>query len=246
MEARLLDRRGAGPAVLYLPGIDGTGRMTLGLEDRLEGFTLLRLRYAPAGPDTYPALAASAVRVLDGERVERAVLLAESFGGGVGLTLALTAPGRVRGLLLVSTFARFPHRPRLLATLCLGPLVPGRLWTALRRRYGLRLLYGCGEPEVARRFLALRCNFYDRAYHRRLRMVRRLDLRPALPRIRAPARIVAGTADRVLDAVRTGRELAAGLPRSRLEVVPGGGHLLLPRRDLPFAAWLGRLANGAL
>ena len=42
---------------------------------------------------------------------QRTVILAESFGGAVALTLALARPDLVGRLVLVNTFAHFPARP---------------------------------------------------------------------------------------------------------------------------------------
>ena len=73
--------------VLYLPGIDGTGRLLHrqpGLRDR---FALRCATYPQDDRHTYADLVALAVRHL--EETGPGVVLAESFGGGVALMTAL-------------------------------------------------------------------------------------------------------------------------------------------------------------
>lgn len=74
--------------------------------------------------------------------------------------------------------------------------------------------------------------------------LRRWDVRPLLPRVAAPVRILAGERDELvsLDALRA---LAAGLPSAELEVWDVGHS---PQLEAPaaFAAWLGRLVPSRL
>src|SRR5262245_41325916 len=105
MEARVIDVRGSGPPLVYVPGIDGSGELLLGTAARLAAsFRLVRLRYGGDSSGGYEELAASLVRVLDELEIERALLLAESFGVSVALETALDHPQRVAGLALVNGF----------------------------------------------------------------------------------------------------------------------------------------------
>src|SRR5437870_2581539 len=55
-----------------------------------------------------------------------AVLLAESFGGAVALTLALRRPDLIERLVLVNTFAYFPRRLWLYLANLVGGYFPNR------------------------------------------------------------------------------------------------------------------------
>jgi pimeloyl-ACP methyl ester carboxylesterase len=56
-----------------------------------------------------------------------------------------------------------------------------------------------------------------------------LDLRPLLPSVRIPTLVVVGTAD-VLTPPGEARRIAALIPGTRLELMEGGGHMLMFER----------------
>ncbi|MEO6497246.1 MAG: alpha/beta fold hydrolase [Solirubrobacteraceae bacterium] len=94
----------------------------------------------PAQPYDYGSLAADLLRVLDDRGVDRALLAGASMGAHTAVRLALDAPDRVSGLVLI-TPAFLPNEPRDLDR-----------WDALAR--GLReggvegFVAAYGEPEV--------------------------------------------------------------------------------------------------
>ncbi|MBY8875415.1 alpha/beta fold hydrolase [Micromonospora sp. PLK6-60] len=70
-----------------------------------------------------------------------------------------------------------------------------------------------------------------RTYLAALRELARTDLRPRLPQVAVPTLVLCGSRDRVN--LPGARQLAAGIPQARLEVVPDVGHLWqLERPDL--------------
>jgi len=238
---------GQGPPLVYLPGIDGSGELLLGTAARLERrFRLVRLAWRPDGDDTYEALARAVVALLESLRVGRALFLAESFGGALGLQLALDHPGHVRGVAIVNGFAHFRRRARLALTALVLPLVPSPLFRLGRRALGPRELIGPRrDPEVERLFLALPGIECDEGYARRLRMIRALDLRPRLAEIRRPVALYASERDRVVDSVFQAREMAARLPDATMEILPASGHVVLPFADEPWVERMEALAARA-
>jgi pimeloyl-ACP methyl ester carboxylesterase len=249
MRAVLHARGGAGIPVVYVPGIDGTGEMLLGLEERLAGeFEVMRLRYEAGGEDSYEHLAATVRGVMADLGVARGLLLAESFGGAVALMVALQEPGRVAGLALVNTFARYPHRLRLGIGCSILPLVPRSLYGLARRIGGPATMFaGRGGAAEKQRFFERDAGVcaYDDLFLARLRMIRGLDLRPRLGEIRCPVRLFAGTRDVVLSSLAQARELERALPAAQLRIIAGGGHLILPLQDLPWPEWLLELAEAS-
>ena len=161
---------------MYVPGIDGTGEMLLGLEERLASdFDVIRLRYGAGGEDSYEHLASTVSRVLEDLGIGSALVLAESFGGGVALMTALQDPRRVVALALVNTFARYPHRLRLGFGCAFLPMVPRSLYGIARRIGGPATMFaGLGGAEEKRRFSERDADVcaYDDLFHRRLRMIR--------------------------------------------------------------------------
>lgn len=247
MRATILDDAGAGPPIVYVPGIDGTGRMTMGLEERLrERFRVVRLRYDTDGPDTYEALAASVLACVARAGLDDATLLAESFGGAVAVTAALRDPARVRALALVNTFCRYPHPLRLRIANLSGPLVPGALFT-FARRFAFRTMTGSLGTDAERgAFHATDARYFDRALWRRMQMIAGIDLHPRLADLRCPVHVFCGDRDKVLASTRAARAIAADVPHATVRTIPGGGHLVLPIRSLPWSDWLATLDREAM
>ncbi|MCB9892044.1 MAG: alpha/beta fold hydrolase [Planctomycetes bacterium] len=240
-----------GTAVVYVPGIDGTGNLLLGTQERLEGrFRLVCLRYeAEDSPDdrardSYEALAGDIMRILDERGIDDAVLVAESFGGAVALTCALDHPSRVCAVAIVNSFAWYPKRASLALGRVFAPLVTRSMFDWFRPRFAPWSLFGQPrDDEALRRFRAIEGGFFDRAYRRRLAMIRGLDLRPRLRELRMPVALFAATRDRVVPSMQCARTMQEHIPHATLEVVEGGGHLILPLSPLPWPEWIAALAQ---
>lgn len=250
MMARVRAVAGKGQPVVYVPGIDGTGELLLETGPRLaESFRLIRLAYEaerpePAGGDRYEGLARSIVDRLDELGVERAILLAESFGGAVALRVALDHAARVSGLLVVNSFVHYSARLRILFSTLTAPLVPDPMFHLGRRLLAARLLFGPRRgSESFRAFQDLSGVAFDDGYCRRLRMIRRLDLRPNLPAIRMPVALYASDSDRIVPSVREMSLMAERLPDATFEVLEGMGHLVLPMIEEPWTERLQALAG---
>jgi pimeloyl-ACP methyl ester carboxylesterase len=223
------------PVLLYLPGLDGTGRL-LHRQPRLhDAFRVLPNPYPQLEPRTYDQLADEAADRLTAALAPggRATVLAESFGGAVALTLALRHPRLVERLCLINTFAWFPRRRLIAFGAWLLGNAPPRPAPA-RGRFLRELVLM--NPRIRARERAdwwkltgdvPMCGFAYRA-----RLIRELDLRPRLKEVTVPALVVIDPADRLVPA-RAGRELARGLPRARA-VYASIGHagLIHPRFDV--------------
>lgn len=250
MQCQVLADEGSGVPVVYAPGIDGSGRLMLGGASRIAAcYRLVRLRYGAGsdrGHDSYEDLAAAAARALEERRVERALWIAESFGGGVALRVALDHPERVAGLLLVNTFAHYGRRARLLLARLTAPLVLPGVFFFCRNRLAPLALFGRRRDATAiREFRELPGTWFDQAYRRRLALVAGLDLRARLADVGQPVTLVCGDEDRVVDSVRQAQSMQDRLPDAVVHVVRGGGHLLLPLAELPWPSWLAELAQRA-
>ncbi len=102
------DEAGAGPAVVLLHAGVADRRMWAGTLDVLAGAGHRAIALDLPGFGDAPAVAGepapwtAVLETLDGLGVERAVVVGNSFGGAVALRLAVVAPARVTGLVLVS------------------------------------------------------------------------------------------------------------------------------------------------
>ncbi|MET0648030.1 MAG: alpha/beta fold hydrolase, partial [Pyrinomonadaceae bacterium] len=68
-------------------------------------------------------------------------------------------------------------------------------------------------------------------------------LRPRLGELQTPALVVAGTADRLLDSATAARQMASLLPRARLKLLEGTGHVALLSGRVRVREWLGEFEN---
>jgi pimeloyl-ACP methyl ester carboxylesterase len=221
-------------ALLYLPGLDGTGRL-LHRQPRLHDLHAVHCAAYPQDrPSTYDELANVGIRLLEASPARLpAVILAESLGGGVALTLTLRRPDLVERLVLVNTFAYFPRRLLLHAFALLGRVLPNRPSPPRTRALRGRFFFSDEIPQPERDA------WWDRtadvpmsAFGHRFRMITGLDLRPRLSEIDVPALILAAPDDRVVPS-RAGRDLARRLPHGRLLTLRvGHAALIHPRVDV--------------
>lgn len=245
MKVTAIETRGDGPPLFYVPGIDGSGELLLGTAGRLEAaFRLTRLAYGNEPARGYEELAsgvAAHVRALAGEPV---LLLAESFGVAVALRTALDHPDLVAGLALVNGFAHFHDRLALAVTRGFFAIAPQAWIRVGRKRFAQRgLIAPRRDDEALRRLLALDGDWFGPGYRERLDLIRGLDLRPRLHEVRCPVHLYAADEDRVVDSVPSAREMAGGLPESRVTVLADAGHLVLPLAEEPWVERLHELAR---
>lgn len=244
MHARIVATGGAGPDLVYVPGIDGSGQLLLGAAERLERrFRLTRLAYAGDVRGDYGTLASSVAACVAAAGAQRALVLAESFGVAVALQTALDHPARVAALALVNGFAHYRGRLGLMVTRGLFALAPAAWIHAARGAFLQRgLLAPRRDAAALEALLGLPGDWFDERYRARLAWIQRLDLRPRLAQIRCPVALYAAECDRVVESVPAALEMAAALPDVELIRIPAAGHLVLPLAEEPWEARLERLA----
>ena len=181
----------------------------------------------PARPYSIHRLAGFAAGVLDAVGAERADVLGVSLGGAVAQELAKSRPERVGRLVLVSTgpgTIGVPGRPDVL--LRFGRPTAYTDITQLEQRagqiFGGRLRE---HPELVRGW-HLRPPASTKAWLYRLAGTTGWSSLPWLHRLTQPTLVVHGDDDPIVPLVNA-RMIACRVPDARLEVVEGGGHLLL-------------------
>jgi aminoacrylate hydrolase len=232
---------GNGPAVLLIQGVGVVGEgwrpqidalrdryTTVSFDNRGIGSSTIR-----SGKLSVEAMAEDALAIMDAERIDRFHVVGHSLGGLIAEEVALRAPGRVKSLALLCTFARGKQGARM---------TPAMIVTGLRTRIGTRAMrrsafLGLVMPPA---ILTGR----DRAAmaeELRLRFGRDLADQPpiilkqvtAMARYDASARfgqlagiptlVVSAALDRI-SLPAFGRELAASIPGARLVEIPDAGH----------------------
>ncbi len=163
-------------------------------------------------------------------RIDRAVLVGLSWGGMLGMRMALQHPSRVAALALLDTSAEKDEPARL---------VKYRLFISVARRFGLppALVAQLGpaffcdrtlreRPELLERF-ARAANGFPREGTARASMaveIRRTDISARLRDIRVPTVVVCGRQDRATAPARS-ELLAARIPGAQLAWIEDAGHL---------------------
>jgi poly(3-hydroxyoctanoate) depolymerase len=190
-------------------------------------------------PRRIPGVARTVERMLGALGYDQVDVLGVSLGGAIAQQLAHQAPRRVRRLVLAATgpgLGGVPGSPSVLLALATPRRyyqpdyyrrVAGRLYGGEARRDPDALLHG----SLAR--------FIERpsvwGYVGQLYAIGGWTSLPWLRRLRQPTLVLAGDDDPIVPPVN-GRILARCIPRARLRVVPGGGHLFLLERPAEIAA----------
>lgn len=181
----------------------------------------------PARPYSIQRLAGFAAGVLDAVGAERADVLGVSLGGAVAQELAKSRPERVGKLVLVSTgpgTIGVPGRPHVL--LRFGRPTAYSDLTELEERagqiFGGRLRQ---HPELVRGW-HLRPPASTKAWLYRLAGTTGWSSLSWLHRLTQPTLVIHGDDDPIVPLVNA-RLISCRVPDARLEVIAGGGHLLL-------------------
>lgn len=243
--------RGEGRPLLLIMGLGGNVEMWAPLERGLNARGIQTIAYDASGtghsptrlvPQRMAGLARQAAHLLDALGHPSADVLGVSFGGAVAQELTLTNPHRVRRLVLTSTMCGIggvPGNPLAMSLLA----TPLRYWSPTFMRLTADVLYGPPEgvdSEVRRAQTDARHARPPSAwgYLSQLVAVAGWSSLPWLHRIRSRTLVLAGDADTIVRP-RNARILAARIPDSELEIVPGAGHLLLMDRAEQCAQTIG-------
>lgn len=254
-DARLrytMSGRNHGPPLLLLhplgAGLEVWESQLAELEQR---FRVLRLDLRGHGGSTLAAgapapcsmadLLADACAVLDAHDIARAHWCGLSLGGAIALQAAVTAPQRVRRLVLADTAASFPPRERwderIAAVLASGmePLVEPIL-----QRWFTAPFLAAAPVEVGKVRDMLRA-VQPRGYAEACDALRAFDLVGRLAEVRAPTLVIAGAQD-VSTPPERAEELAQGIAGAELEVLDAA-HLSNVEQAADFTAALVRFLS---
>ena len=210
--------------IVLLPGLACDGALMQAQHEALARSHRVVVSDVHARCDTLPAMA----HTLLSEHTGPLVLVGSSMGGMVAMEAARQAPARVCGLALLGTTAR-ADTPELIAlrSKACEYFAAGRVDEVLDAN--LLLAFHPLHAANANLVKAYRAMVGRAGAAQLIRqnhaVMARADLRYALPALQMPALVACGEADRLTPPERS-REMAALLPMSQLEIVPGAGHLL--------------------
>ena len=243
--------RGVGRPLLLLTGIGASLEFSAPFEHALNPHGVQTIAADAPGtgastryrwPRRMPGIVRTFELMLDVLEYDRVDVLGVSFGGTLAQQLAHQAPGRVRRLVLAATGAGVPGlggvpgSPRAMLALA-TPLryqspeyyrrIAGALYGGQARRDPDALLHGsiAGFSE----FPSVR-GYIDQLY-----AISFWTGLPWLWRLAQPTLVLAGDDDPIVPAIN-GRILASIIPKARLEIIHGAGHLFLLERPTEIAA----------
>lgn len=183
--------------------------------------------HAPEGRPSMADLARDVLAVVDdvlGGSGERFHYAGDSVGGCVGLQLLLDAPERVASATLLCTGARigtvesWQERAAQVRAAGTSSMIAG----SSQRWFGPGFLER--SPDAGSALLHALAEADDEGYSSVCEALAYFDVRDRLGEITAPVLVLSGEAD-VATPPESGREIADGVQRGRLEVLPGVGHL---------------------
>ncbi len=196
-----------------------------------------------AQPFTLADMAADIVRLADRLGIEKFSYVGVSISGAIGQALAIDYPDRLDRLVICASAPRWPDREEWVARSArvraegLDFFVPSRpgIWFSQA--------FAADYPQEAKRLMTDLRTTDRQGYAACCDAIGDFDARQRLGHIKAPTLIIAGENDPATPVVRA-EEIHAGIPASRLVVVPGALHLLNVERSDVFNRLVNQYLRG--
>jgi 3-oxoadipate enol-lactonase len=183
------------------------------------------------GPYSTAGMANDAVRLLDHLGVERADVFGMSMGGMIAQELALSAPDRIRRLVLGCTHAGVNHAAP--APRAAGQAFALRTddWALRMRRLAPFAFAETVDPALLDAFIAKKsADVQDpEGYQAQIQAVLAHDTAGRLQAIDAPTLVLTGDEDRIIPG-ESSQLLAQRIPGAVVRVILGSGHLFFLER----------------
>ena len=227
------------PLFVYLPGMDGTGRLLQNQSDKLvANFDLRCLTIRTDSHSTWFELARDTVKLIElalaNKTNKEVYLCGESFGGCLALKTALAAPNLISKLVLVNPASCFNQLPIFHWGVGITGLLPA--WIHRYSAAGLlpflaklNRINDCDRDRLVESMKSLPPHVVGWRLSL-LRDFRVLD--DELRSLKMPALVIAGAADGLLPSVLEAQKLIKLLPKAQMTVLPQSGHACLLETDI--------------
>jgi pimeloyl-ACP methyl ester carboxylesterase len=170
----------------------------------------------------------------------RAIVVGESFGGALAMTLALARPEQVSALVVINSFPHFAPQVRLWLAMFGLRALPWGAMRFVRRLTAWRLHSRHTHRQEIRRFMELTASASREGYLNRLRLLLRYDVRHRLTDLRVPTLFLAAEHDHLVPSVAQAQYMAARVRGSSLRILEGHGHICLIAPDIDLEQILGQ------
>lgn len=209
---------------------------------------------APLKAMTFPALAEAVLTLFDRLSIDRAHLVGHAIGGMIAQTFAGLYPDRLRSLTLVGTNLFFGQRARGNAApdwqqsfieQQLGPLDRGATMAELAPKVVKGLVGDQSDANGLEQAILGMASLSESGYRTAMNCLTSFNQEHNLANIQTPTLLIAGEKDPVASP-NTVRDLAGMIPNSRLETLPGCGHLINLEQSAAFNAALRRFLESLI
>jgi pimeloyl-ACP methyl ester carboxylesterase len=222
---------GTGPAIIFVPGLDGTGELFYRQETELaKFFTVVTCSLRTEGQFTYTDLLNDLANMIAKELENKPVILCgESFGGTISLQFALKYPELLEKLIVINSFPYFRNRSLFFAGRVLLEFTPYE-FVQLGRMISVHLGIIAEDlnKEDKEKFLAITTKIPKLAVVRRMDLIRDFDVRDELNKILTPTLFIAGRQDRLQNSVVEAEFMASKMPNAKIKIIENAGHVPLP------------------
>jgi 3-oxoadipate enol-lactonase len=228
---------GNGPAVILVPGMNGTGELFYRQVPLLERSYRVATYALRDDAESLDVLAADLAHIVESVAPDehRAIIVGESFGGAVALTFALRHPDHVERLVVLNSFPYFAPQVRLRLAIAGLAVLPWGAMPLVRHLTAFRLHSPHTHGAEVKQFIALTAHATRDGYINRLKLLKHFDVRGQLREIRQPALFLASEHDHLVPAVTQARYMSTLVPSSVMRILEGHGHICLIAPDLDLA-----------
>ncbi|HEU5414898.1 MAG TPA: alpha/beta hydrolase [Candidatus Angelobacter sp.] len=226
--------RGSGPAIVLVPGMDGTGELFYRQVPLLEKSHTVVTYSLPDEATSMDTLTDDLRGVIElaAPADRRAIVMGESFGGTVALSTALRYPEHISGLVVLNSFPYFAPQFRLrLASAGIG-MIPWGAMSVVRRLTSFFMHSRHTHREELRKFLELTSRSTKLGYRNRLNILKTYDVRDRLRELKCPTLFLAAENDHLIPSVAQARLMAERTSCATIRVLTGHGHICLIAPDL--------------
>lgn len=222
------------PSLIYLPGMDGTGKL---FHTQIPGlapyFNLRCLSIPPTDVSNWQKLTEATIECLETELVNNDLkwvyLCGESFGGCLAMSVAIAKPELIGGLILINPASSFNQQPLLSWGITISTLIPE--WLHRNSAVGL-LPFLADLSRIAKKdrqaLLQAMKSLPQQVVSWRLSMLRDFAIAPEQwKKFKPPILVIASGCDRLLPSIAEATNLVKIVPNGVMEILPNSGHACL-------------------
>lgn len=224
------------PVLLYLPGMDGSGKLFFVQESRLAPYCDVRSLSIPLDDQGDWESLLDRVYALLPEDGRPVILCGESFGGCLALQAAVRRPESFSRLVVVNPASSWRRQTWLVQSSHWLSLLPN-VSLSVATLVFLPFLSAVNRltPADRRTLLTTMRLVSQQTILHRLHLLEHFDLDRQLEGLTMPVLLLGGQSDRLLPSVAEVNYLAREIPDARIEVLPNSGHAALLETETDLA-----------